>query len=62
MVEKYLLWSALGTAGLFVLLGLIAIFTESQPAMLSAAIVLGISILLTISLLVFAALPRPPQE
>ena len=61
MVEKYLLWSSLGTAGLFVLLGLIAIFTSSQGAMLSAAILLGISILLTISLLVFAALP-PSQD
>jgi hypothetical protein len=62
MVEKYLLWSALGSAGLFALLGLIALFTSNKPAMLAAAIVLGISILLTISLLVYAAMPNQQQD
>ncbi len=61
-VESVLCWSAIGSAGLFALLGVVAIVTDNRTAMLAAAIILGISILLTISLLVYAARPRSSED
>jgi len=61
-VESILCWSAIGSASLFAILGVVAIVTGNREAMLTAAIILGISILLTISLLVYAALPRSSED
>ena len=58
MIERYLSWSAIGSAGLFALLGLAAVVTYNKAAMLAAIVVLIISILLAVSILIYAALPK----
>jgi len=58
MIERYLSWSAIGSAGLFALLGITAVVTSNSAAMLAAIIVLVISILLAVSILIYAALPK----
>ncbi|NBS33508.1 MAG: hypothetical protein EBS83_12085 [Planctomycetia bacterium] len=62
MIERYLSWSAIGSAGLFALLGLVAVVTSNSAAMLAAIIVLIISILLAVSILIYAALPKDKPD
>ncbi len=69
MIERYLSWSAIGSAGLFALLGILAVATSSAEnadasgyLMIAAIVVLVISILLAVSILVFAALPKAPPD
>ncbi|NDH92946.1 MAG: hypothetical protein EBZ13_00040 [Planctomycetia bacterium] len=62
MIERYLSWSAIGSAGLFALLGLVAVVTSNSAAMLAAIIVLIISILLAVSILIVAALPKDKPD
>jgi len=62
MIERYLSWSAIGSAGLFALLGLAAVVTYNKAAMLAAIVVLIISILLAVSILIVAALPKDKPD
>ena len=62
MIERYLSWSAIGSAGLFALLGLAAVVTYNKAAMLAAIVVLIISILLAVSILIYAALPKDKPD
>ena len=49
-LEQGLCLSAVGISLLFVILGLVALFTDNRVLMLVAALFLGLSILLTIGL------------
>lgn len=51
-LEQGLCLSAVGMSLLFVILGLVALFTDNRVLMLVAALFLGLSILLTIGLLI----------
>jgi hypothetical protein len=51
-LEQGLCLSAVGMSLLFVILGLVALFTDNRVLMLVAALLLGLSIVLTIGLLV----------
>jgi hypothetical protein len=69
MIERYLSWSAIGSAGLFAILGILAVATSSAEnaaasgyLMLAAIVVLAISILLAVGILIYAALPKPPPD
>ena len=69
MIERYLSWAAIGSAGLFALLGIISVASSSAEnadtsgyLMLAAIIVLVISILLAVSILIVAALPKAPPD
>lgn len=69
MLERYLSWAAIGSAVLFALLGIISVATSSAEnasasgyLMLAAIIVLVISILLAVSILIVAALPKAPPD
>jgi hypothetical protein len=66
MIERYLSWSAIGSAGLFALLGIISVASSSAEnestskiLMGSAIAVLVIAILLAVSILIVAALKSP---
>jgi|TARA_B100001173_G_scaffold101566_1_gene88012 disulfide bond formation protein DsbB len=47
---------------LFVILGLVALFTDNRVLMLVAALFLGLSILLTIGLLVHTGFNQKPSD
>ena len=51
-IEQGLCLSAVGMSLLFVILGLVALFTDNRVLMLVAALFLGLSILLTAGLLI----------
>jgi len=51
-IEQGLCLSAVGMSRLFVILGLVALFTDNRVLMLVAALFLGLSILLTVGLLI----------
>ena len=51
-IEQGLCLSAVGMSLLFVILGLVALFTANRVLMLVAALFLGLSILLTVGLLI----------
>ena len=59
-LEQGLCLSAVGIALLFVVLGLIALFTANKTLMLVAAISLLLSIFLTIGLLIYTGLVQKP--
>ena len=59
-IEKVLCLSAIGISLLFVVLSLIALFTDNKTLMLVAAISLLLSILLTIVLLIYTGLVQKP--
>ena len=59
-IEKGLCLSAVGIVLLFVVLGLIALFTANKTLMLVAAISLLLSIFLTIGLLIYTGLVQKP--
>ena len=59
-IEKVLCLSAIGISLLFVVLSLIALFTDNKTLMLVAAISLLLSILLTIGLLIYTGLVQKP--
>ena len=58
--EQALCLSAVGISLLFVVLSLIALFTDNKTLMLVAAISLLLSILLTIVLLIYTGLVQKP--
>ena len=60
--EQGLCLSAVGMSLLFVILGLVALFTDNRVLMLVAALFLGLSILLTIGLLVHTGFNRKPSD
>ncbi len=51
-LEQGLCLSSVGISLLFVILGLVALFTDNKVLMLVAALLLGLSIVLTIGLLI----------
>ena len=51
-LEQGLCLSAVGMSLLFVILGLVALFTDNKVLMLVAALLLGLSIVLTVGLLI----------
>ena len=55
-LEKGLCLSTVGVSLLFVILGLVALFTDNKILMLVAAVFLGLSILLTIGLLIYTGI------
>lgn len=59
-IEQGLCLSTVGIALLFVVLGLIALFTANKTLMLVAAISLLLSIFLTIGLLIYTGLVQKP--
>ena len=59
-IEKGLCLSTVGISLLFVVLSLIALFTDNKTLMLVAAISLLLSILLTIGLLIYTGLVQKP--
>jgi uncharacterized membrane protein len=59
-IEQSLCLSAVGISLLFVVLSLIALFTDNKTLMLVAAISLLLSILLTIGLLIYTGLVQKP--
>lgn len=61
MIEKWLSISAISTAGLFALLGIIAVATSNSTAMLVAIVVLTIAIMLAVAILIVASLPKSPD-
>ena len=60
--EQGLCLSAVGMSLLFVILGLVALFTDNRALMLVAALFLGLSILLTIGLLVQTGFNQKPSD
>ena len=61
-LEQGLCLSAVGMSLLFVILGLVALFTDNRVLMLVAALFLGLSILLTIGLLVQTGFNQKPSD
>ena len=61
-LEQGLCLSAVGMSLLFVILGLVALFTDNRVLMLVAALFLGLSILLTIGLLVHTGINQKPLD
>ena len=61
-LEQGLCLSAVGMSLLFVILGLVALFTDNRVLMLVAALFLGLSILLTIGLLVHTGFNQMPLD
>ncbi|MBL6709953.1 MAG: hypothetical protein ISQ10_02655 [Planctomycetes bacterium] len=61
-LEQGLCLSAVGMSLLFVILGLVALFTDNRVLMLVAALFLGLSILLTIGLLVHTGFNQKPLD
>ena len=61
-LEQGLCLSAVGISLLFVILGLVALFTDNRVLMLVAALFLGLSILLTIGLLVQTGFNQKPSD
>ncbi len=61
-LEQGLCLSAVGMSLLFVILGLVALFTDNRALMLVAALFLGLSILLTIGLLVQTGFNQKPSD
>ncbi len=61
-LEKGLCLSAVGISLLFVILGLVALFTDNKVLMLVAAIFLGLSIVLTIGLLIHTGFFQKPSD
>ncbi|MGI9460758.1 MAG: hypothetical protein ACR2NF_12225 [Pirellulales bacterium] len=61
-LEQGLCLSAVGMSLLFVILGLVALFTDNRVLMLVAALFLGLSILLTIGLLVHIGFNQKPLD
>jgi uncharacterized membrane protein len=59
-IEQGLCLSTVGIGLLFVVLGLIALFTANKTLMLVAAISLLLSIFLTIGLLIYTGLVQKP--
>lgn len=59
-IEKGLCLSTVGISLLFVVLSLIALFTDNKTLMLVAAISLLLSIFLTIGLLIYTGLVQKP--
>ena len=58
MIEKWLSIAAISTAGLFALLGIVAVAKSNSAAMLVAIVVLIIAILLAVAILIVASLPK----
>ena len=61
-LEKGLCLSTVGVSLLFVILGLVALFTDNRVLMLVAAGVLGLSIQLTIGLLIYTGFFQKSSE
>ena len=61
-LEQGLCLSTVGMSLLFVILGLVALFTDNRVLMLVAALFLGLSILLTISLLIHTGFNQKPSD
>ena len=61
-LEQGLCLSVVGMSLLFVILGLVALFTDNRVLMLVAALFLGLSILLTIGLLVHTGFNQKPSD
>ncbi len=61
-LEQGLCLSAVGMSLLFVILGLVALFTDNRVLMLVAAVFLGLSILLTIGLLIHTGFFQKSSE
>ena len=61
-LEQGLCLSAVGMSLLFVILGLVALFTDNRVLMLVAALFLGLSILLTIGLLIHTGFNQKPSD
>ena len=61
-LEQGLCLSAVGISLLFVILGLVALFTDNKVLMLVAALFLGLSIVLTIGLLIRTGFSQNPSD
>ena len=61
-IEKVLCLSAVSLSLLFVILGLVALFTDNKVLMLVAALFLGLSIVLTIGLLIHTGFFQKPSD
>ena len=61
-LEKGLCLSAVGVSLLFVILGLVALFTDNKILMLVAALFLALSIVMTIGLLIYTGFFQKSSE
>ena len=61
-LEQGLCLSTVGVSLLFVILSLVALFTDNKILMLVAAVFLGLSILLTIGLLIYTGFFQKSSE
>ena len=61
-LEKGLCLSTVGVSLLFVILGLVALFTDNKILMLVAALFLALSIVMTIGLLIYTGFFQKSSE